>query len=308
MAAPSIEGFELGARIGRGALGTVYVARKAPSEGRAAVKIFDQAHVSRQQSTLLFNEAVAASSIRQASTADIVDLGQLPNGRPYVAMELLRGESLATRLRRIPRLPLAEALDFGRQAASALAAAHEEGIVHGALKPENLFLVPDLSLARAERVKVLDFGTRRLHARARADRTPGPCSYVAPEQGGDEGEFAEIDQRADVYALGAFLYHVLCGVNPVLTEAIRATRKAPRGRPLVAPRALNRAVPAAVDEAILRALASRPEDRFDSMPSLLDALTTGGRRRSAQPRLGWAGAALSRVASIIRRRHSPVDV
>src|SRR6266480_3537146 len=107
MAAPSIEGFELGARIGRGALGTVYVARKAPREERAAAKIFDQAHVSRRQTTVLLNEAVAASSIRQASTPDIVDIGELPNGRPYVVMELLKGESLAARLRRMPRLPLA---------------------------------------------------------------------------------------------------------------------------------------------------------------------------------------------------------
>jgi hypothetical protein len=87
VAAPWIEGFELGARIGSGALGTVYVARKAPREERAAAKIFDQAHVSRRQSTVLLNEAVAASSIRQASTADIVDLGELPNGRPYLVME-----------------------------------------------------------------------------------------------------------------------------------------------------------------------------------------------------------------------------
>jgi serine/threonine protein kinase len=247
-----IAGYQLGTPIARDALGTVYAARRGPAG--VAVKIFARAAAGdRERAALLLNEVVAAGAMHQPNIVEVVDLGQLPDGRPYVTTELLEGESLAVRLRRVTRLPLADALDFVQQAASALAAAHDAGIVHGALGPDALYLVADLSLPRGERVKVHDFGTRRLRPQAEL-----PAVYLAPEQRDD----AEPDPRVDVYALGAVLYHAVCGIAP----------RRGAGDSLILPRAMDRHVPRPVEEVILRALARDPAERYQSMTALGAAL------------------------------------
>jgi serine/threonine protein kinase len=270
-----IAGYELGAPIACDALGTVYAARRGLAG--VAVKIFARAgdRGDGGGAALLLNEVIAAGAMHQPNILEVVDLGQLPDGRPYVATELLEGESLGARLRRVKRLPLADALDFAQQAASALAAAHDAGIVHGALGPEALFLMADLSLPRGERVKVLDFGTRRLIGRGEA---PADV-YLAPEQRDD----AEADPRADVYALGALLYHAVCGVAP----------QAASGGSLILPRALDRHVPRPLEAAILRALAREPGDRFESMAALTAALQVEAPRQ-APPSRPWV-----RLASVL---------
>jgi serine/threonine protein kinase len=274
MTEPSISGYELGEAIGRDGLGTLYEARRVASGRRASVKIFGHGALDRQRSALLLNEAIAASAIRQSNIAEVIDLGELADGRPYVATELLEGESLATRLRRVRRLPLADALDFVQQAAGALAAAHDEGLVHGALEAEALFLVTDLSLPRGERVKVHGFGARRLRG------TEG-SPYLAPEQRGSPAE--EPGPAADVYALGALLYHAVCGEAPLATGD-----QAP-----VLPRALDRHVPRQLEEVILRALAPAPAERFDSMAAFVDALAV---ETPARPRGGFSPARLAYLA------------
>jgi serine/threonine protein kinase len=246
--ADAIEGYELGAPIARDRLGIAYAARRGPAA--VAVKIF--AAGDPQGGALLLDEVVAAGALHQPNILDVVDLGELPDGRRYVTTELLEGESLAVRLQRVRKLPLEDAVEFTRQAAGALAAAHEAGVVHGALRPEALFLVADLSLPRGERVKLRDFGTRLLRARA-----GGAEAYLAPEvpAGG------EPDPRADVYALGAVLHRAVCGVAPQLA-----------GGALVRPRLLDRDVPRPLENVLLRALARDPAARFPSMAAFVSAL------------------------------------
>ena len=108
------------------------------------------------------NEARAANAIRHPNIIDIIDVGLLPTGVPYLMMEFLEGESLSQRILRRRPMPIAEAVDVAAQTASALAAAHDKGIVHRDLKPDNLFLIPDDARTPRRRVKVLDFGIAKL--------------------------------------------------------------------------------------------------------------------------------------------------
>jgi serine/threonine-protein kinase len=175
-----------------------------------------------------------------------------------------------------------DALDFVQQAAEALAVAHHRGIVHCDLKPENLLLVPDHATPRGERVKVLDFGIARLRGQGQSDPSTsgliilGSPFYMAPEQCGPEG--TEVDQRADIYSLGALLYHALCGVPPFVDDAVggllaRHLLDAPPP-----PRSIDPDLPLHVEAAILQALAKRPEERFLTMGALVTALRAGPHR------------------------------
>ncbi|HMJ01910.1 MAG TPA: protein kinase, partial [Conexibacter sp.] len=204
-------------------------------------------------------------------------LGTLPSGAPYLVMELLEGETLGDRLERVGKLELAVALDFARQTASALGAAHARGIVHRDLKPDNVFLVPDPRLPGRELVKVLDFGIAKLRGELTA--TPvhtmagalmGTPSYMSPEQ--CRGVPDQLDHRTDIYALGVMLYEMVCGAPPFVSDALGDTMMMHMSVPPPPPSSLGVEVPEEVEQAILQALAKRPEERFASMAELRAAL------------------------------------
>jgi serine/threonine protein kinase len=283
----SINNYQIRAPIGEGGMGVVYMAQHACLGRRAAIKILREGHVGDGRMVDLFvNEARAATTIRHPNIIDVVDVGRLPDGRPYLMMELLEGETLGDLLRREGPLPLDEALDLVSQAADGLGAAHGHGIVHQDLKPDNLFLSPDPDRPGRHRVKILDFGIAKLRAEPRPellrpstsdDRSPLPSRifgspyYMSPEQ--CRGEDDLIDHRTDIYAMGALLYHLLCGEPPfmddmLITVLVMHMRQAPRP-----PRALNPAIPPHVEAAILRALAKTPAERFASMATLVEALS-----------------------------------
>jgi serine/threonine protein kinase len=275
---------------------------------RVVLKILDESdRADHGRPALFLNEALAVSAIRHPNIANVTDIGELPDGRRYVMTESLEGESLGQRLRRVQSVPVADALDFAGQAANALAAAHEEGIVHGALTPDNLFLVPDLSVARGERVKVLDFGAGRLRGVGTGqvgDAAPADSSlYLAPEQCAGAAAPA-IDQRTDIYALGALLYHMLCG-SPPFPAGVACLERPPRR-----PRSLDAEIPAQVETAILRALAADPAERFASMGELCAALRTTrpsgvGRRRGRARLRGVTLAVAVTVAAMFWSGRTP---
>ena len=285
----SINNYEIRAQIGQGGMGTVYVAEHPFMRRKAAIKILRRAYQADQAMVALFmNEARAANAIRHPNIVDIIDVGRLEDGQPYLMMEFLEGETLADRLGRVHRLPPPDALDFVQQAADALAVAHDCGIVHRDLKPENLLLVPDLGTARGERVKVLDFGIAKL--RGHGEPAPensgliilGSPLYMAPEQYAPDSD--EIDHRADIYALGGLLYHTLCGVPPFVSDAIGGLLAMHLHETPSPPRSIDPDIPPHVEQAILRALAKRREDRFSSMRAMAAALHAGPPRRRSQPR------------------------
>src|SRR5690349_3897743 len=153
----SVGHYRITAFLAKGGMGTVYRAQHELIGKAAAVKVL-RPELSRDPGMVqrFFNEARAASSIRHPGIVEVYDFGHLPNGRAYIVMEFLEGETLSRRLERCVRLPELAAAVIARGIGVALAAAHAKGIVHRDLKPDNVFLVPDTEVMSGERCKVLD--------------------------------------------------------------------------------------------------------------------------------------------------------
>ncbi len=282
-----INNYEVVSLLGEGGMGTVYLALHPIMGRKAAIKVL-KPELARDESLVMrfFNEARAANAIRHPNIIDIIDVGLLPEDNvPYMLMEFLEGESLATRLDRSRPLDVNTAVEIASQTASALAAAHSKGIVHRDLKPDNLFLVPDEMVGGGERVKVLDFGIAKLRddmrgssMKTRTGAIMGTAAYMSPEQ--CQGLIEKLDHRTDVYALGIILYEMLCGAPPFLSEGfgdiiIMHVMKEPED-----PQHKNPRVPNEVSAAILRALAKSPDDRFQSMLEFQTALRGHGNAHS----------------------------
>jgi len=164
-------------------------------------------------------EASAAAALRSAHVVQIFDFGVTEGGTPYIAMELLEGEDLGTRLDRITRLKPAQASSVITQVARALTRAHKRGIVHRDLKPDNIFLC--VSEDEGELVKVLDFGVAKGVGGVNLARTGtgivvGTPYYMSPEQA--QGE-KRIDHRTDLWALGVIAFELLTGSLPIDVRA-----------------------------------------------------------------------------------------
>jgi serine/threonine-protein kinase len=267
--------------IGEGGMGMVYLAEHPTIGRRAAVKILRSALTENPEITKrFFNEARAANAIRHPGIVEVFDCGTLPSGVSYIVMELLEGENLATRLRRLGRLSLVDARRVAAQTASALAAAHAAGIVHRDLKPDNLYLVPDERDVSSEMVKVLDFGIAKLgqdssrssSVRTRTGSVMGTPAYMSPEQ--CRGT-REIDHRTDVYALGVILYEMVCGRPPFVSEGFGEMVHLHIGTPPPPPRTLNPSIPDDLERLILGCLAKEPTDRVQTMADVHAALTGG---------------------------------
>lgn len=207
-------------KLGEGGMGCVFEAEHLNIPRRVAIKIL-RASYSQDPELLarFYNEARAASLIDHPSVVQVVDFGRQDDGSSYLVMELLRGETLRSRIARGPTgIGTAEALRIARQIASTLAAAHSCGIVHRDLKPENIMLVPDPEATDGQRIKILDFGIAKLahwagggDVRTQTNVIVGTPAYMAPEQCRGAGQ---VDERADVYSLGIVLFEMLVGQRP----------------------------------------------------------------------------------------------
>jgi serine/threonine protein kinase len=274
-----LNNYEVVSLLGEGGMGTVYLALHPIMGRKAAIKVL-KPELARDESlvTRFFNEARAANAIRHPNIIDIIDVGMLPDENvPYMLMEFLEGESLSSRLDRIRPLPVENAVEIALQTASALAAAHSKGIVHRDLKPDNLFLVPDETVASGERVKVLDFGIAKLRddmrgssMKTRTGAIMGTAAYMSPEQ--CQGLIERVDQRTDIYALGIILYEMLCGAPPFVSEGFGDIIIMHVMRPPEPPQSKNPAIPDSVAAAMLCALSKEPADRFQSMAEFQAAL------------------------------------
>jgi serine/threonine protein kinase len=277
----TINNYEIRTLLAEGGMGAVYLAEHPVLERRTAIKVLRGSLAGNESMVSRFmNEARAANALKHPNIVDIIDAGRLPGGLPYLMMEYLEGESLATRLQREGRLSIAEAVEIVREVAAGLGAAHDKGIVHCDLKPDNLFLALDPTSWRGVRTKILDFGVAKLHPdlTGGADQVGGPClgtpSYMAPEQCRADGP--DVDRRADIYAMGTVLYHMLCGSPPFAGQDRRDVFVKHVSQPPVPPRQFNPDVSPAIEAVILRALEKHPRDRFASMAELRDALAPGG--------------------------------
>lgn len=213
--------------LGEGGMGAVYEARQEPLDRRVAIKTLHAEHAKNKESIArFFNEAKVLSRLEHPSIVQVSDFGYADDGAAYLAMEYLRGQSLAARLRELSirgeRLALATALQVCVQVADVLGVAHGEGIVHRDLKPENLMLVADPVAPGGERVKVLDFGIAKLTTdqsgvKTGTDQMMGTPAYMSPEQCAGAGG---VDAQTDVYALGCVLYELLAGKRPFVADGL----------------------------------------------------------------------------------------
>jgi serine/threonine-protein kinase len=263
--------------LGEGGMGAVYLAEHPDIGRKVAIKVL-RSEFSRDAQLLgrFMNEARAANAIRHPNIIEILDSGTTEQGMPYLVMELLEGEVLAGRLRRLGRLSLPNALEFAYQSASAVGAAHRKGIVHRDLKPDNLFVVPDEHDPARERIKVLDFGIAKLQMRAVGDSVKtrtgtlmGTPVYMSPEQSMGT---KEVDHRSDIYSLGVIIYEMICGKPPFFSEGFGELVHLHLNVPPPPPRTLLPSLPENVEALILKTLAKKPEDRYQSMAELQEAI------------------------------------
>jgi len=246
-------------------MGSVWYAEHLSLHASVALKLIDTPAIPDPMSTERFlREARLAAALRSPHVVQILDHG-VDAGAPYIVMELLEGESLATRLERVGRLSAAETARMIQHVARAMTRAHEAGIIHRDLKPENVFIVRNDD---EEIYKVFDFGIAKVEtpalggvgAATRTGSLLGTPSYMSPEQA--EGVKA-LDQRADIWALGVIAYRCLLGRLPFAETTLPQLILAICARPLPIP-SHHGAVPDGFDAWFARVCARSPADRFDS--------------------------------------------
>jgi eukaryotic-like serine/threonine-protein kinase len=262
--------------IGHGGMGAVYEAEHLGIGKRVAMKFIDAEFATDETVVARFaREARAMSAVESAHIVSIHDAGTC-GGRPYLVMELLRGEDLGQRLRRTRTLPLGEAMHIVAQVLKGLARAHAAGIVHRDLKPDNVFLAKgDLDPLFA---KIVDFGVSKIE-RPRATTSPlaltgrgtvlGTPLYMSPEQA---QAAPDVDARADLYSVGAILFECLSGRPPHTGESYEQVILSICMRDAPDLRALVPGVPAEIAAFVARSLARDREQRFASAERMLAAL------------------------------------
>ncbi|HNN91981.1 MAG TPA: protein kinase [Pseudomonadota bacterium] len=217
--------YRVGRPVGAGGIGSVFEATHQQIGRRVAIKVLRAEHARNQETvTRLFNEARAVNRVEHPGLVQIFDCDYLPDGRAYLVMEFLQGETLTQRLTASGgRFGIATALRIAYQLASILAATHSASIVHRDLKPGNIMLVRDPDMQAGERVKLLDFGIAKLAPEAGSDGLTRPGmvfgtpTYMSPEQ--CRGS-SDVDGRSDVYSLAVILYQMLAGKPPFPGEGV----------------------------------------------------------------------------------------
>jgi predicted Ser/Thr protein kinase len=297
--------FQIVRLLGSGGMGDVYLALDRLLNRSVAVKVLHDEDLTPHHRERFEHEARAASTLSHPNVAHIYQLGETPDGRRYLAMEYVEGDSLDQRL--IEPFPLDGALDVAIQIGSAVAAAHDAGIIHRDIKPANVILRRD-GLA-----KVLDFGLAKIApvAAVTAEHVPTPsipvtepgsllgtADYMSPEQ----ARGLHVDARTDIWALGVVLYEMVAGHRPFegptradVLAAVLEREPAPLSRSGVA-------VPAELQRIVGKALRKDPGRRYQGMKDLL--LDLEALRDDASPRQRpstrwsrWGRAALWALAA-----------
>ncbi|HEU0029692.1 MAG TPA: serine/threonine-protein kinase [Kofleriaceae bacterium] len=248
--------------IGSGGMGVVYAATHAMIGKRAAIKVLRRSLCQSERDVSRFvDEARLVNRIGHPNIVDVFAMGVTACGCSYLVMEYLQGETLRERLAR-SRLDIARSLAIVQPLVQALMAAHEQGVVHRDLKPDNVFIVEG-ARGIAPTIKLLDFGLAKLAIdQVRVDRTEkgaviGTPQYIAPEQARGQA----IDARADVYGLGCIWFEMLTGLPPfVAANTVElVTKHLLESAARVATQVAD--VPAEIDDLIARMLAKDPADR-----------------------------------------------
>lgn len=266
--------FQLVAPIGRGGMGVVWRAEHTRLGSPVAVKLLHDALIEQHDAGPRFlREARACAAIRGPNVVQVLDFG-IEDGTPYLAMELLHGESLRDRLERERTLSRADTGRIVGEIAKGIGRAHKHGIVHRDLKPGNIHLGNEEQ--EEEAVKVLDFGLAKLIEGTSpggpltiTGTVMGTASYMSPEQ--SRGR-TDIDHRADLWSLAIIAFQCLTGRLPLSgrTEADLIVKISTE--PMPVPSAVMAGLPAAFDAWFARATRRAPDDRFQSAGEMARAL------------------------------------
>ena len=284
--------------LGQGGMATIYRAADTQLGRDVAVKLLRPEYLRDPDFSSRFRqEAQNAASLNHPNVVSVYDYGEDPNG-PYIVMELVDGEDLATILRRNGPLPASQSARISAAVARALAAAHSRGIVHRDVKPGNVLI------GRDGRVKVVDFGIARAVAEAQMTlpgTTLGSVHYFSPEQA--RGETAT--NESDIYALGIVMYEMLTGVRPWEGDSAASVALARLSGPVPDPALARPSVPPDLAAITRKALAPLPIDRFASASAMADAIEGS---RSAAATAAGAAAAGGVAASAGVARSNPTVV
>ncbi len=257
--------YTLDRELGRGGMATVLLAQDLQHDRPVALKVLLPELAQTLGADRFKREIRVAARLQHPNILSVLDSGEV-DGQLWFTMPFVEGENVYERLQREHQLPPAEALRIARAAASALAYAHEQGVVHRDIKPENILL-------SGEQVLVADFGVARAVSEVAEQLTAtgmvvGTPTYMSPEQA--SGEKA-IDGRTDTFALGCVLYEMIGGEAPFKGPTPQATLMRRFTGP---PRPLRpmAAISEAVEQAIMRSLARDPAERFATAADFADAL------------------------------------
>jgi hypothetical protein len=256
-------------RIGEGGMGTIYEARHAVLGHHVAIKVITTS--TEGVFERFEREARATARLNSPHIATVIDLDTLPNGQPYMVMELLVGNDLAVEIGQHGRLPLESAVEYVAQALQGIAAAHAADIIHRDLKPSNIFLCKSTNAAARPVVKLLDFGIAKLAGDGSITATSdsfGTPDYMSPEQ---IRASRDVDARADLWSLGIVLYEALVGQAPFEGSAASVIASIVTNE-VPPPSTRAPGIPPAINAIVARALRKNPDERFQTAEEFLDAL------------------------------------
>ncbi len=273
--------YRVGRVLGAGAMGVVVAAHHMQLDTPVAIKLLWPSIACDREALRRFAwEARAMAKIPGEHVARVLDLGSLENEAPFMVMEFLDGVDLARWMDTQGALPAEQAVDFLLQTCIAVADAHRLGIVHRDLKPSNLFCIRRANGRHL--VKVLDFGISKLtgasasrsdNLRTTASDAAGSPLYMSPEQAKSS---RDVDQRTDIWALGAILFELLTLKKPFQGQTLHAVCTQIAHEEPASVRSFRPDVPAGLEAVIRKCLEKSPEKRFQSVAELAQALLEFG--------------------------------
>lgn len=270
-----IREYELLEVIGKGGMGAVYRARHVYLDQQRAIKVI-QSRLAGDKSFVerFIREAKLLVKLHHPNLVQIFEFGSLEEDTFFMVLELLEGQSVLDRIRENNRLPLLEAIEIVREAALGLHCAHQKGIIHRDISPDNLILVRDDE--GKEITKVIDFGIAKplfepTHYHTVTNLFIGKPEYSSPEQCGMLNENEIIDRRSDIYSLAVTFYQMICGRLPFYAPTpqgylVKHVSEAPKAPSEILP---GSQFPELVDDIILKALSKRREVRYSSLDEFM---------------------------------------